>query len=88
MIQMSHNNTICAKSLSGLDRLNAWRDTEREIITRRMQIQLQVRSLVKDLGPSIRGGFMTEMERCVPEVVLRADSKRIRRRLGRDYNAT
>lgn len=63
-------------------RLNAWRDTEKEIITRRMQMQLKVRKLVKDFGPSTREGFMVEMERCVPEVVLEVDSKRTRRRLG------
>lgn len=63
-------------------RLNAWRDNEREIITCRMQMQLEVRKLVQELGPQTSSSFMSQMEQCIPEVVCNADSNRIRRRLG------
>lgn len=62
-------------------KLNAWRDNEKEIITCRMQMQLEVRKLVQNLGPQTNSNFMNQMERCIPEVVCNADSNRIRRRL-------
>lgn len=65
-----------------LQRLNVWRDTEREIITLRMQMQLLVRQLVSDFGPSTRDTFMSEIERCIPSVLVNADSRRLKRRLG------
>eukprot|EP00922_Rhytidocystis_sp_ex-Travisia-forbesii_P025429 GHVS01037335.1.p1 GENE.GHVS01037335.1~~GHVS01037335.1.p1 ORF type:complete len:663 (-),score=72.89 GHVS01037335.1:505-2493(-) len=61
-------------------KINIWRDTERELITHRIEAQLMVRSIVDEFGPIISPTFIESFYQFIPKVVLESDTKRLRQK--------
>lgn len=58
-------------------KINVWRDTERKLITHRIEVQLMVRNLVEEFGPLLSASFLDSFYQCIPKVVLESDTKRL-----------
>eukprot|EP00921_Rhytidocystis_pertsovi_P020968 GHVQ01033479.1.p1 GENE.GHVQ01033479.1~~GHVQ01033479.1.p1 ORF type:complete len:108 (-),score=14.39 GHVQ01033479.1:47-325(-) len=61
-------------------KINVWRDTERELITHRIEAQLSVRRMVESFGPQISPTFIDAFYHFIPKIVLEADTKRLKQK--------
>lgn len=62
-----------------LGRINTWRETERELITMRTELQLFVREFVHTMGPKVSETFLDELSAVIPRVLIDADTSRLKR---------
>ncbi|KAK2197198.1 Phospholipid-glycerol acyltransferase [Babesia duncani] len=51
-----------------MGRINVWRETERELITMRTELQLKVREYVHNMGPKTSETFNDELRTLIPKV--------------------
>ncbi|KAL8271199.1 hypothetical protein Esti_004860 [Eimeria stiedai] len=59
--------------------VNVWRQTDKELITQRLLMQIKVRDVVHQLGPTVSLTFAQDIQRALPTVLLDADTKRLLR---------
>lgn len=59
--------------------LNVWRQTDKELITQRILMQIKVRNVVHGLGPTVSLTFAQDIQRALPTVLLDVDTKRLLR---------
>ncbi|SJK85821.1 glycerol-3-phosphate O-acyltransferase / dihydroxyacetone phosphate [Babesia microti strain RI] len=62
-----------------MGRINVWRETEREIITLRAELQLLVRQFVYTMGPKVSENFLSELNSNFPKILVDSDTKRLLR---------
>nr|ASN64451.1 glycerol 3-phosphate acyltransferase 1 [Eimeria falciformis] len=59
--------------------VNVWRQTDKELITQRLLMQIKVRDVVHQLGPAVSLTFSQDIQRALPTVLLDVDTKRLLR---------
>lgn len=59
--------------------VNVWRQTDKELITQRLLMQIKVRDVVHQLGPAVSLTFAQDIQRALPTVLLDVDTKRLLR---------
>ncbi|KAK1934891.1 putative glycerol-3-phosphate-acyltransferase [Babesia divergens] len=60
-----------------MGKINVWRETEKELITMRTDLQLRVREFVHKMGPKVSDTFMDELRAIMPQVVIDSDTSRL-----------
>lgn len=62
-----------------IGKINTWRETERELITMRTELQLLVREFVHKMGPKVSETFLDDLGAVIPRVLVDADTSRLKR---------
>lgn len=65
-----------------MGKINVWRETEKELIAMRTQLQLLVRDFVHKMGPKVSDTFMDELTAIMPKVVIDSDTSRLKRSMS------
>nr|PVC54294.1 glycerol-3-phosphate acyltransferase [Theileria orientalis] len=59
------------------NRINIWREKERELITMRTELQILVRNFVHKMGPRVSDTFLSELSSVFPKVLIDSDTTRL-----------
>lgn len=62
-----------------MGKINVWRENEKELISKRTELQLQVREFIHKMGPKVSDTFMDELRTIMPRVVIDSDTSRLMR---------